>query len=838
MICRALASASLFSIAAAAHAQAPAAPNPSGPATATATAPADDTGNDIIITARRFEERLQDVPISVSAVTGTDLQRQGLSSFREIATKVAGFNFETTTVLNPQASIRGQQNLRTDSPVNNVAFYLDGIYLQRAYLIDQRLIELARVEVIKGPQSALYGRNAFAGAVNMVTPTPSLSEASGRVGGTIGIDERYEGRGYVSLPVVPGKLAVAFGGAYSTFDGTWENQHPLANADGATTKGNLGGYENWAAQGRISWKPVETVTVDLMWIHTDRREEAQPTYTVGTSSVLSPFNSLNASPRANLTPPFAVQNRLFVGELTAQPIIAAGDTTRPRGLVIDPRSFGLRGPTDIGSARVEFAPDDGPFESVAYQFGYTRAKVFGSGSPSPNPLSPVVVQLAPTLPATNYGTIFDQSGTDSSFRGHSHDLKFTIRGSEMFDAFFGFSYSNTKDIASNATGFAPTNTLTPIDPGLLFPIGPGLPFPSNLFQRSGYLQRNENIFSGYAFVKWSPNEQLEITAEGRYTTEYQRAFDLLTREPTNAAVQALVPPRFAQTINYFTPRGTISYKFTRDNLLYASAARGVKAGGLNGNTPFAGQRAYASETNWTYEIGTKNSFMDNAVTLNLAAFYTDWKDLQTSVVRLAANGSAPSFFAIVPSTVGNIGGVHVWGAEGDLTVRLSREFRLFASASYNRARYTQGSVSQRFGASGNCDGVVCATVPGVPTAVLPVGRNQVERVPDFNGVAGFTFDTTVGGDMGFYVRGDVTYKSKQFVDEANLAFTPGRTLVNGSVGLSFGNIDLTLWARNLFDQKYVTSSLFLIGTNGALSASYVPVLGERRTVGLTGNIKF
>ncbi|MFN7177573.1 MAG: TonB-dependent receptor, partial [Thermaurantiacus sp.] len=548
--------------------------------------------------------------------------------------------------------------------------------------------------------------------------------------------------------------------------------------------------------------------------------------------VIYPFNTLNGSPRPAPAPPFAVANRLWVGALPADPVTAPQDTLRPPGLVIDPRAYGVRGPTDVASARLTWAP--GTRVEASYQFAFLQAEVRGRGSPSPNPLQPVVL---PFPPFTNFGTVFDESGTDSRYRGFNNELKFTFLGNERWNGFVGFSWSRTTDIASNATSSAPVNSLTePDDSVYLFPVGPGLPFPGNFFQRTGFLERKEDIWSAYAFAEFRLSPEFILTLEGRYTIEDQLATDFLTREPTNPTIQALKPPRFQQSFDYFTPRITASWKATPDNLLYASVARGVKSGNLNGNVPFAPQRSYNSETNWTYEIGSKNRW--GGLTLNLAAFHTDWKDLQVSVVRLNADGSVPPLFQIVPSTVGNVGAVSVWGVEGEFSWQVSPEFQLFAGAAWNRSRYKDGSVSQRFGASGNCDGVVCAPVAGVPTAVLPLGGNRLERVPEFDGVAGASFATDLANGWGFRARADVTHKGKQFMDEANLAFVRSRTLVNGSIGVSAGPVDLTLWARNLFDHKYVSTSLVLIGTNGAQSATYVPTFGERRTVGLTASVGF
>lgn len=793
-----------------------------------------DDANDIVITARRFEERLQDVPITVTAITSEDLERQGLNDLTDISESTVGFNFEQLSGAIVQPSIRGQTNLRVDSPVQNVAFYIDGVYLQRGYLVDQSLLELQRVEIIKGPQSALYGRNAFAGAVNMVLRAPDLDEITGKVSGTVGTDERYDARGSISVPIVPGRLAVFVGAAHSQFDGTWRNSFRIGdvgpNSEGAITRGNLGGYNKESYQFGIKAKPTDWLTLDGFYIRTERLIEASPTYITSTIGLSSAINSLNCSPRPGLTPPFAVQNRLRCGELSATVERFPGET-RPAGLLTDPRAFGLRGPTDVASGKISAELSD-TFD-VSYQYSLAKAKIRGRGSVSRDPTLPFIFL------GQNFGALFDSSGSDSSFKGESHEVRVSYNGDDRLRTFFGLEYAETKDINSNATETAPIGSLaTP--PDVFFDIGPGLPFPTNFFQRSGFLQRDEDILSAFAFFEWTPTDQLALTIEGRYTYEEQQAIDFLTRDPLNAAIQNRTPPTFNRTSRYFTPRATATYKLTPDNNIYASAARGVKSGGLNGNTPFVGQRTYDDETNWTYEIGTKNSFFNGALTFNASAFYTDWQDLQTTLVRLQANGTVPPLLGIVPSTVGNVGGVEVYGAEVEMSYRIAEPLRIDLAAAYNRSRYTDGSVSQRFGASGNCDGIVCSaiTVPGQPTPVLPLGGNQLERVPEFEANGALTYDTEFANGWGFFARGDVSYRTKQFIDEANLGFVPERTLVNAAMGVTIGSLDLQAWVRNLFDKRYVTNAFFLIGTSGALSAAINPVLGEQRTAGLTGTFRF
>jgi iron complex outermembrane receptor protein len=790
--------------------------------------------NDIIVTARRVEERLQDVPITVTALTSEDLERQGLNDLTDISEATVGFNFEQLSGAIVQPSIRGQTNLRVDAPVQNVAFYLDGVYLQRGYLVDQALLELQRVEVIKGPQSALYGRNAFAGAVNMVLRAPDLNDMFGKVSATVGTDERYDFRGSISVPIIPGRLAVFAGAAHSQFDGTWRNSFRIGdigpNSEGAITKGNLGGFNKESYQVGVRAKPVDWLTIDGFYVRTERLIEASPTYITSTIGLASTVNSLNCSPRPGLTPPFRVENRLSCGELSAQDRLVAGEN-RPEGLLTDPRAFGLKGPTDVGSGKI--TADLSDMFDISYKYALAKAKIRGRGSVSRDPTKPFIAF------GQNFGALFDASGSDSSFKGESHEVRVNYSGNSRLRAFFGFEYAETKDITSNATETAPIGSLAP-PPDVFFPIGPGLPFPTNFFQRGAYLQRDEDIYSSFAFLGWSPTDQIELTVEGRYTFEEQRATDFLTRDPANPAIQNRTPPTFRRNSNYFTPRATATYKLTRDNNIYASVARGVKSGGLNGNTPFLGQRSYEDETNWTYEIGTKNSFLNRKLTVNLSAFHTDWQNLQTTLVRLQANGTVPNLLGIVPSTVGNLGGVKVYGAEMELSYRIAQPLRVDLAMAYNRSRYTKDSFSQRFGASGNCDGVVCQPiiVAGQPTAVLPLGGNQLERIPKFEAIGALSYDTEFANGWGFFARADVSYRTKQFIDEANLAFVPERTLVNAATGLTIGNLDVQLWVRNLFDKKYVSNSFFLIGTSGALSAAVNPVLGEQRTAGLTGTFRF
>ena len=781
----------------------------------------DINSDDIIVTARTFEERLQDVPTTVSVLGSEQLEKQGLRTLGDIAEKTPGFSFEEGSGSFPTPSIRGQVNLRPSSPVQNVATYLDGVYLQRGYLIDQSITKLERVEIIKGPQSALYGRNAFAGVINLMTQRPDLYDMHGQMSGGIGTDEFYEASGWVSLPIIPGKLAILGAITHSQFDGTWANGHPLADADGANTKVNLGGFNKAAYQLRVIARPTESLELDALYIHTDRLQEAPANYRAQTIGIGSDYNGVNCSPLGG-------QNRLFCGELPLMPVLAAGETRQP-GLLIDPRSVGRKGPTDIASGKITL--DSGGPIKLAYQLAYVRGKQVTYVNSTRDPLSPVI--LPPFLGGTNVGVMFDATGSDSAFKSWSHDFRVSFE-TDRLRSFFGVNYSNTHDIDANASITGPVGSLElPNLDSELFPVGPGLPFPSALMQRRTYLQTKEQIWGLYGCVDFDLSEKLTVSLEGRYTLEDRMAVDFLTREPSDSTVQAFVSPIQSATDSFFAPRFNITYKASRDNMVYASVARGIKSGGFNGVVPYLPQRLYAPETNWTYEVGTKNVFRDIGLTLNAALFYTDWKDIQTTESRLNADGTPFVSTTFVSVVTGNIGDVEIYGADVEGSWKLTDHLTLDFGVAYNRARYAKGQVSQRFGAAGNCDGIVCAD-----DAALPIGGNQVERVPEFDGFLGLGYSGELGSTGSFYLRGDVTYQTKQYMDEANLSWVGDRMLVNAQAGVEFGRFAVSLWAKNLLNKKYVSTATFLLGTSGPQTVTYAPFLGQQRTGGVRFSYAF
>lgn len=788
---------------------------------------------EVIVTARKAREDLQQIPVAVTALSAEQIANLGIEGLSDVARFTPGFSFESFSGPLSAPIIRGQTQTRLDLPVQNVASYFNGVYLQRNYMVDASLLELDRIEVIKGPQSALYGRNAFSGAINYIPRLPG-SEFEASVSATVGSDKRRDLKGSISGPVTDW-LGVLVAAGMSEFDGTWDNNHPLAS-QGSGTGGKLGGWDNDALLAVVSIKPFDGLNFEIAYSRSELDTESRAQYSLSTVGLLAAVNSLNCSPGG--TP---VQNRLYCGEIPFQPVLQpaelSGPLARPAGFVTDPRSFGQRGTNEIASltATWEFAPA----WSASYQFGYTDSNVNSSGSPARN--STIGAQI-PGLPIT--GLVGFDSQPNGGFDSTSHELRIEWQpGGLVRRTMIGAFSSRAQDDASAWSRWATPLALT--DPQLTF-----------TFSNS---TRNDDVEAVFGLLTLDLTERVSLTGEVRYTEE---TLELLARQtspgfiPTPLDSSAPVIRRQENDFDYTTPRIALDYRLSNRNLLYLSAGKGVKSGGQNVPGLDPQQDTYEPEENWAFEIGSKNTLLDDRLRLNVAAYYIDWTGIQGSVARnYPASGrvlgvdcftacAPPAPGTPVPVIVGNLGDATVTGIEVEGAWLLGENWTLSCALSYQDAKYDGGQISQRAANAQNCDGVVCALTVrdalGRPISGAEIGDNTLERQPPFQAAIGleYTLRMPMSGEAVWTLGGTVTHQDQQYVDELNLAHVPSRTLVDAALRVEAGRFFGRLWSRNLFDKEYVSTSLFLIGTDGARSASYVPFAGEGRTFGLTIGYKF
>lgn len=761
----------------------------------------------ITVTARRVEENLQEVPIAVSTFSDRDLARRGMFGLADIAAFTPGLSFEDFSGPLETPVIRGQTQTRVQNPVQNVSTFLDGMYLQRSYMIDVGVIGLERVEVVKGPQSALYGQNSFAGAINYLPKKPTESfEADVMV--DFGSDEFRMGSVSVAGPIFSDSLLGRFTWGRQQFDGTWNNAHPLAGAGiDPGTEDKLGGYDNETMSANLTVLPFDNVSLELGYYRNDLFQESMPAFTrLGRDGVgffgFYDQNTLNCSSTPVNGPPFLGSgNGLWCGEFPT--------TTPPGGgdggdIIRDPRTYGQESSNELATVRLTWNVNDA-WEAV-YLFGYADSDVRGAGQNIPDAIQGSGNPAA-FLPPPGGGGLFPGlvpiGTTVGELEARQHEFRVNYVPGGLWEASLGLFFYESDDLSSSPAYFVPPLDATPI---------PELPVPNAAF--TAREDETAAIFGrlGLNFL----DGRLRASVEGRYSFEDKSIATV--GDPSTAR---------SDSFEFFTPRFTLDYALTDDNLLYLSLARGAKAGGFN--DPFIGtppvpidpsQNTYDEETNWTYEVGAKNTFLDGRLVANVAVFYIDWEDLQINVPAL----NAPP--GIVPVVIGNLGGVTTWGIEVDGVYRpvdpLSFDFAL----SYNDPTFDDGIVDLDTANSGVCDGVVCP-------ANGDIGGNNLNRTPKVQAALGAQWVAQLTGDWDYYLRGDVTYQSKQYLTFLNVGYVPDRTLVNARVGLTSERWDISLWSKNLFDEEYVSNSLIL----GPLQA-YTPNLGPLRQWGVNVTFAF
>lgn len=758
--------------------------------TAAAEAAAEDASvGEIVVTARRSAERLQDVPLSITAQTGELMLEKGITDLESLARFTPSLQFKDfVTTFHGNATIRGLSQVDTLSPVGNVGIFVDGIYLQRGYMVDTSLGDWQRVEVVKGPQSALYGQNTFSGAINFVTNTPT-DELKVNAQVTAGNYGRKEIQVGVGGPIVEDILAARLYVGKLLYDGSWKNNAPVDAGD----LERFGGSDREAYSAKLLFTPTDAITMTASYQQNRRKEWLRPYYAVDGTSV---DDRLNCGP---------------IGPVTRRPSLFCGTfPTDPSGLRIDPNRapkapFSVEQPptvtkTEVANITAGWQASDELF--LQYQYGYARGEAAEDTGSFTNNFNPTGIA----------SRNFQHEGGILNYR--SHEVRASWKPSDIVS--FDTGYLRWKSNDRFIFFFQPVLSG---QPNIRFSSDPiARPAGAPLSRNFHTFYETDSVF-GRANVKLL-DERLTLGAEGRYNWTNIRFFDLI----------AVGSPALEADYNTFAPRFTADYQLTPRNMIYASAAKGLKNGGFNGR--FAGavplnpsEQAFGEEENWTYEIGSKNSFFDNTLIVNLTAFYVDWSKKQSFVQPQNYTPPAVPVLGVVPPNIFAVNGAaESYGLELDGLWRATPEFTISYSASLMNPTYADGTIAGNF--IGLCTGDNC------PVSA-DIGGNQIERTSKFAGTLGANYTTEMTDNWDFFVGGDVTYQSRQFADAVNAAKIAPFSLVNTRVGVENDRWKAFFWTNNLFDKKYV-QSVFVIQNLRNNQVAF----GERRTVGVTVALNF
>lgn len=605
----------------------------SAPDAAAEIAAGDD---EIIVTARRTNENLQDVPVAVTAFSGVALEQRGIDTLDQVAKYTPNIRFDGAAALsggnyNATVFVRGVgQNDFAIFSDPGVGFYVDDVYYARSIGGIMDAVDIESVQVLRGPQGTLFGKNTIGGAVLISTAKPDLDEFSGRVEATTGRFDRLDLKGAINVPLVEGVLGLRVSGAMLNRDGYVKRLF-----DGGTQ----GDRNADMIRAKLRFQPSDALTIDIGGDYTRARETSAPSDLLAVG---------NAPGIAGI--PFLVNYNRSVA---------------PTRGIIAPNGQPTVNPSFITASPFETWAGGGPNRndldlwgvqgSVAYDFGGATLKSITAYRD---------MKAYFSRDGDNTPFVFRQTTNDDRQWQFSQELQLTGKTlGDRLSFVFGAYYFKEK-----ASDIATADLAIGLNP----PLATAPPFTPAVFIQNYVDNRGWAVFGQ---VDFNVTDALSVTVGGRYTHDKKEYTSINVRQRDNVE---FVNTTVDATFKKFTPRLGINYAISDDVLLYGSWSKGFKQGGFNGR-PLVSQAEvtqFRPEGLETYEIGIKSQWLDRTLTANLAVFHSIFKDIQLTVNQTPTN------------FVANAAKAKIDGLELELVMRPTHWFTANASVGYLDARYT------------------------------------------------------------------------------------------------------------------------------------------------------
>jgi len=776
---------------------------------------------EIVVTARKQTERLLDAPLSITAFSADDIAEKGFKDLEDVARSAPGVQYsaqggQIPGRYNSAIRFRGM-NVNSDSPSLQLgALFVDGVYVlggTQSIPID----DVERIEVIKGPQAALYGRSTFGGAINYITRKPSLTDYSGRLSATAAnfgesdISASFEG------PIVSDKLAFRVGGRF----------YSRGRVFTATDGGALGEESSKTVSLALLAKPIDALTIEFRGFYgLDEDGPAAGGMVQGWRN-----DSCTGQTIATQDPvtPLAHPRNYVCGAVPEQgQAISALNNTR----IIDsttslfPLQAALNGVPSFVYDRLAAQPND-PRISVpaidhvglirdlsrfslsgTYEFagGYQATAVAAVNQLAANWIRPFGL----TQPAIWWS----RDPTDS--KDESYEIRFSSPSDRRLSWLAGVNYYDQTFLQSGSGGdsiwlcanFSP-----------FVPVGSpcsrvSLLFPNSLAQNTDKVT-TQGLF---ASVNYKFTDQWSVSLEGRYQ-----------KDETTKAILTASPTKIEDTS--FLPRAILRFQPTPETNIYTSYARGLLPGAINGEVSQATPRELAQyqalqpglpgivegDKIDMFELGWKQQFWDRRAQVSLAAYYAKWESqkgrsafqIQEDCGSFAHGGvsgaiasqGCPNGATGLPAVLNGLpykntrnavvpGSSKLRGLEFEGAARLTDRWDVRGTMTYAKSEYDQFLFN----------------------FVLPIAGfsemkgNSNARFPEWSGNLYSGYEAPVANsDWSWFVNGDLSYVGKTFVDESNLAYCKAYTLGNLRAGGTKDNLRIEGFVKNVFDDDSWTA---------------------------------
>jgi len=664
----------------------------------------------ILVTASRRTETLSDVPIAISALTAEDFERRNALSLDDLQAAVPGLRLVDIGPGSQRIQLRGISQYAGQATVGN---YIDEFSVTRLGpqgTAEVQLLDLERVEVLRGPQPTLYGESSMGGTIRYITAKPDLDEFMGSVTGEVSTikdgEEGYRAEGFINVPIAPGVAALRIAAQHREVGG-WID---------SPTEDDYNDRQITTIRGKLLVEPSPQFSISATLLYNESEQD----------SISFSLDGLNTA-QTTLTPS---SQEYLLGYVEASYDFGGVELLSVTGY-IDESNFARR--------------DIAPFFNTLFGF-------------------PAFTQVF--------------SDTSGDFERFSQELRLTSTSTGSFRYLFGAIYAE-----GEGSGVA-TSTYLP---------GP-IPAFGIFNDRFDSRQRSEAI-SVYGNLELDLTDWLTIEAGGRYFRDKLEQRGVTTNLDAAGPGQDQVTTQGDEaTFETFNPRVSITANFD-GSIVYLSAAKGFRSGGFN-LAPGSPNPTFDPETLWTYEAGTKLSFLDGAAYVEAALYYQDYTDIQS--INVTNLGNTATF---------NSGEADGFGFDLAVVLTPSDTFQFSASLGHNDVSFATTSVDK-------------------------IAGDPLDLVPPYNISVAADWTPRVSDDFDLLVHADLNY-----IDEAvlilrqvgALGFDPvspneARTLANARIAADFGAFEIYAFGTNLFNE--------LREVNPDFGAFVEPIFTQPRTIGL------
>ncbi|WP_176594122.1 TonB-dependent receptor [Sphingobium sp. EM0848] len=777
----------------------------------------------IVVTARRLEERSEDVPLAVDVIPAQNIGSGGVDGLQMLANHVPGLSFEAIWGgANSFPALRGQQ--QPSAAGDNVGMFVDGVYQANRDATDIEPLDLERIEVVRGPQSAMFGHSSFAGLIHYVPAQPT--EALMMKGtAEVGTDGLQGVRGVISGPL-NALFKMRLAASVRAADGTVEN--------GARPGQPLGSWRRFAMAASIATRDdTGPLSAQLAMRYAMARSNQPPFFTLDYHD----FNCGSRDPASGVWSYFCGRAPV-TGPVALSPDIPDSRTRTGQialHLALDAGEVELRSDSSYYRSRSDsFRDFDGSADGETYGVCLVGVNCTGIGS-----LTIPVVRLQQVNIVQRRSLSAREISQELRLIGSGERRLGWQVGAEIFWTSGRLQTQPPARVAYGAEtgGLAANERFSSLVLSNPQRVGAPAAINSALVDNPDTLQlvQNDSVerrrtIALFATADYHLSEPLRLRAEVRISWERVRIDSRIANFGTSSGTGAE-----ARNFHYVTPRIGVDYRPKEGWLAFLSYARGARSGGINAvPNLLPSERTFEPETNWTAEMGVKYAGTGFIQSLRTTVYDINWHNSQ-----ILGLSSSPGVNTLIQR---NTTGIHTQGVEIDAELAPAPWLRWDVAYSFTNPRFKAGSEDP--GSSAFC-GLSLGVTTSSFCSLRPSLINSGQLVPDISGnrvfraartswTSGLALSPAFGRRYGLRLRLSASHQGNVYERAINGLYYGERTLVDGGISCSFGAVSVELWGTNLGNDHYIRVAAgrpptFYLGIPRPIDL----IVGEGRRIGLT-----